>query len=205
MNGFDVYKTYLGIKSHFKNPTYDYSKYGNVKAKLDTFLARSDRYFFERIAKKYNKQEIVELFVANFLMNENVWIGDFLTSEQESVYVQWRKRQESIEYTFQQDVYKICDILENNNKKFDDLFRCDGGHPKIFCLVLQNEISPETYVILETLLKFNNDFDMKLKDDPAYNSMSLRYKKYAAFVDTNTKQKYYRKTLVEAINRYAVA
>lgn len=205
MNGFDVYKTYLGIKSHFKNPTYDYSKYGNVKAKLDTFLSRSDRHFFERISKKYNKQQIIDMFVANFLANENVWIGDFLTTELESIYSDWRKRQESIEYTFEQDVYKICDILENHNKKFDDLFVCNNGHPKIFCLVLQKEISPETYVILENLLKFNKDFDAQLKHDPAYNSMALRYKKYATFVDLQGKQKNYRKKLVEAINRYAVA
>ena len=205
MNGFDVYRTYLGIKSHFKNPTYDYSRYGNVKAKHETFLARTDRSFFERIAKKYNQQEIVDLFVANFLQNENVWIGDFLTPEMESVYVDWRRRQESIEYIFEQDVERICDILENCNKKFDDLFRCENGHPKIFCLMLQREITPETYAILEKLLHFNRDFDLQLRDDAAYNNMSLKYKKYGSFVNIDGKEKMYRKKLIEAINRYAVA
>lgn len=205
MDAFTVYKTYLGIKSHFKSPSYDYTKYGNVKAKPETYISRKDRSFFERISKKYRDDEIVNLFVANFLNNENVWIGDFLTTEMEDVYQDWCRRRESIEYLFEQDVNRICDHLENHNMKFDDLFDCKQSHPQIFKFVMQKEITPETYVILDQLLEFNNDFDKKLRNDPAYNNMICKFKKYRSFLDVTGKRKHYKKILVDTVNMYALA
>ena len=204
MDAFAVYKTYLGIKSHFTNANYDYTKYGGTKAKYSTFLNRNDRYFFERISKKYQDDQIINLFVANFLNNENVWIGDFLTNQMEDVYTEWCRRNESIEYNFENDVDAICNHLEHHNKKFDDLFACDNGHPEIFKMLLRKQICAETYVILENLLDFNRRFDALLCNDGAYNSMALRYKKYKPFVKISN-IKNYRKKLLDNINRYAVA
>lgn len=205
MDAFTVYKTYLGIKSHFTNPSYDYTRYGNAKAKHSTFLSRKDRYFFERISKKYKDDQIINLFVSNFLMNENVWIGDFLTVQLEDVYKDWCKRNESIEYNFEQDVESICNHLENHGKKFDDLFSCQGSHPELFKLLMQKQITPETYVILDCILGFNKQFDRILSGDAAYNNMSLKFKKYKAFLNIKPQQNLYKKKLLDQINRYALA
>jgi hypothetical protein len=204
MDAFNVYKTYLGIKSHFTNPTYDYKKYGKVKAKRSTFLNRKDKYFFERISKKYTDDQIVNLFVSNFLISENIWIGDFLTVRLEEVYKQWCKRNESIEYMFDQDVEIICNHLEKENKKFEDLFKCKNSHPEIFKMVMRNQITPETYVILDKILCFNEQFDRRLFEDTAYSTMSLKFKKYKSFVNINNNKDFYRKKLLDQINRYAL-
>jgi hypothetical protein len=204
MDAFTVYKTYLGIKSHFTSTSYDYTKYGNVKAKRSTFLNRKDKYFFERISKKYRDDQIVNLFISNFLIDENVWIGDFLTTRLEEVYKEWCKRNESIEYNFEQDVETICNHLENNNQKFDDLFSCEGTHPEIFKLLMRKQINPETYVILDFILQFNKQFDRKLSEDAAYSNMSLKFKKYKSFLKIDDIKKY-RKVLLDNINRYSVA
>ena len=205
MDAFGVYKTYLGIKAHFTNPKYDYTIYGSAKAKHSTFANRNDRYFFEKISKKYNDTEIVNLFVANFLNSDSVWIGDFLTTQMEDAYTEWCRRNESIEYHYEQDVETICNHLENHNKKFDDLFVCEQTHPEIFKMVMRKQITPETYVILDGFLNFNSSFDARLQHDAAYTNMSMRYKKYKAFVDVRSNAKMYRKKLLDKINRYALA
>ena len=65
--GFDVFKIYLAIKNHFTTD-YDYIKYGGkVTAKLDSFTKRPDRYFFHKLSKRFNKDDVLDYFVANFL------------------------------------------------------------------------------------------------------------------------------------------
>lgn len=203
MDPFTVYKTYLGIKSHFNNPNYNYSTYGNVKAKYETFLNRNDRYFFQKISKKYRDDEIVNFFVANFLMNENVWVGELLTSETEEVYTEWKRRNESIEYIFEQDISKLCEEIENKNLKFENLFDCENKHPDIFKMLLQNKISPESYIILDKILKFNDFFSKKLSKDISFVTMSRRYKKYSNFVKIDNVDSYSTK-LRNKIQEYAL-
>ncbi len=59
-DGFDVFKTYLGIKLHFTTNTYDWFKYeGKVNCKLDTFTKRNDRYCLQKISTRYPKDEVV--------------------------------------------------------------------------------------------------------------------------------------------------
>lgn len=204
MDAFSVYKIYLGIKSHFNSATYDYTLYGGVNAKYQTFLNRRDRYFFEKISRKYKDDQIVNFFVANFLSNENIWVGDLLTNETEDIYTDWCRRRESIEYIFQQEVDKLCETLENKNMKFDDMFRCENTHPYIFKALLQKQISPETYVIIDKILNFTTSFDVKLQQDPAYNNLSKRYKKYKPFVRIeNTSD--YKKVLREKVQYYSLA
>lgn len=203
MDAFSIYKIYLGIKSHFNSASYDYTMYGSVNAKHQTFLNRRDRYFFEKISRKYKDDEIVNFFVSNFLFNENIWIGDLLTNETEDVYKEWCRRRESIEYIFQQDVDKLCENLENKNMKFDDMFDCKSTHPYIFRLLLQKELSPETYIIMDKILNFSCNFDKKLKDDLAYSTMSNRYKKYKPFVKIDNIDEY-KKVLRDRVKYYSL-
>ena len=43
MNGFDAYKTYLGIKLHFTKKDYDFHRFdGKTKATLESFEKRND-------------------------------------------------------------------------------------------------------------------------------------------------------------------
>ena len=55
MTGYEVYKMYLALKQHFTNDKYDYRKYrGRVNASEKAFEERRDRYFFKKLATKYD-------------------------------------------------------------------------------------------------------------------------------------------------------
>ncbi len=82
MTAFDCYKTYLAIKQHFTQPTYDYFRYhGATKGSVVSFNKRKDKYFFEKMSRQKTDSEIKEYFVANFVYPSNpqsVWIGEII-------------------------------------------------------------------------------------------------------------------------------
>ena len=59
MTSFETYELFLALKQHFSaTNTYDYFKYnGKVKANQDRFRAMRYKYFYEKLAKKYNQKE----------------------------------------------------------------------------------------------------------------------------------------------------
>ena len=81
MTDFEVYKIYLALKLHFSSD-YDYIKYnGKVNASLASYQKRKDQFFFKKLARIYNKEQIEHFFVSNFIENEKMWIGDAFTPE----------------------------------------------------------------------------------------------------------------------------
>ena len=82
MSPFEVYSNFLAFKNHFTKKNYDYFKYcGKTRASLDSFHKRKDRYFFEKISRQKNDEEIKSFFVANFAEcndPERLWIGDII-------------------------------------------------------------------------------------------------------------------------------
>ena len=99
-DGINAYKTYLAIKQHFTS-NYDYQKYnGKVRATEESFLKRRDRFFFKKLEKKYNKQELEMYFVSNFINSTSKWIGNLLSQDSEKVFLDYKKNQQSLTYTF---------------------------------------------------------------------------------------------------------
>ena len=104
MNGFDAYKTYLGIKLHFTKKDYDFHKFdGKTKATLESFEKRNDKYFFTKIAKRYSNT-LVDFFVANLVHDNSKWVGDFVLSDSERVYLSWRKKVDGLWYYLSLDI-----------------------------------------------------------------------------------------------------
>lgn len=190
LNGFDVYCIYVALKSHFKS-SYDYFQYnGKTSVKYDSYLSRNDKIFFEKLAKKYKtKEAVVSFFASNFISNDDLWIGEFSNSENERIYTEWKKRTESLEYTFTNDVDKLVSYLEAGQLEFNELFVCKNKHPLIFKMVLTNTISPETYSILNSILNFHDKFNKELEFDPVWSTLSHKYSKYEKFL-TFDKKKY---------------
>ena len=160
MNAFDVYRTYLAIKAHFCSESYDCSKYGTLmaKAKHETFERRSDRFFIDKISKKYSDSDIVGLMVSNFMENDDLWSRDLLDSSSEANYLAWRKRTESMEYNFTNDMDKIAEFLIENKISFPDIFlpKANRCYPDIVIMTMQKVITPETYAILDIILGFSD-------------------------------------------------
>ena len=191
---FDCYKTYLAMKNHFTKESYDYVKYGGrSRASVASFNKRRDRYFFERMSRKKDDDEIIQYFIANFISSEDpgkVWIGEIIQNG-ETNFKEWQKRNQSLSYLFGNEVEGI---LTRDN--FDSYFHTEGQHPKILKAYLRNEISIETLIILDKILGFVKRFDKKL-DDPIWSTVSLKIKKYGAFLNIDVLR--YRKILKEKV------
>jgi hypothetical protein len=192
---YQVYTEYLALKSHFTNPKYDYFKYNKkVRASLQSFYKRKDRYFFEKISRKYKDEEIVNFLVANFVESTSVnqiWIGEIINSGERNYY-DWIRRQQSLTYLFKE---QSNELLSEN--ELESLFNCIKGHPVILKKYLSGSISLETFTIFDKIFHFSKNFDKRL-DDPVWETVSLKVKKYTPFLNIDVFQ--YKKILRGILN-----
>ena len=192
---FETYQTYLSMKSHFTNPKYDFIKYGGKsRATISSFNKRKDKYWFEKTSRKYSDEEVLNFLLANFVNTDtpqNLWIGEIINSG-ERTYADWMRRKQSMTYIFKEESEKL--LLEN---ELQTVFDCSKGHPLLLKRYLGGEISLETFTILEKVFSFAKNFDKKL-NDPVWESVSLKIKKYIPFININVFQ--YKSILRKIIN-----
>jgi len=186
--GFDVYKTYLAIKLHFTSDTYDYHKYeGKVNCKLDTFTKRNDRYFFHKLSTRYNKDEITDFFVANFIDDGKKWIGSLLRNDGRDIYLDYKKRKESFTYHFRDDCLRMRDDFLSRNISFDVAFNVDNGqHPRVLRLLIQRRISYQTAVVLNHFLNFTKNWDKEITEKVVWPKISFTLTRIKPFITFNT-------------------
>lgn len=180
---FEVYCTFLSLKQHFTNETYDYNKYnGKVNAKLETFYKRKDRYFYEKLSRNKSKKEVFDYFLANFVNAQEpnkLWIGDLKGEQGQEIYLSWLSKTQALSYTFSSDLRKIIEY----NHFFESIKSEKNKHPFILKEFLKNNISIETLVILDSLLNLTQLWDANLFYDPIWQSLKLKIKKYNSFLD----------------------
>jgi len=183
-HGYDVYRCYLAMKQHFSNPKFDFFQYdGRVNVKESTYQQRNDFYFFETVARKYTAQEIKEFLLATFVNSSNpskVWIGDIKRNGKENWSI-WQKKHQALHYTTEQELNSVLDYMDSTGRTFNDMFMCNGGHPPLLKMHLGKKLSVETLMILDMVLGFTKAWDKEL-DDPVWNPLSLKIKKYKPFV-----------------------
>jgi hypothetical protein len=185
--GFEVFKIYLAVKLHFTTDSYDYHKYeGKVNCKLETFTKRNDRYFFHKLSTRYNKDDILEFFVSNFLTDSNKWVKSLTEQDGKDVYTDWKKRNESFDYYFRNDCISIFNDFTNKHLSFDDGFNSFGGqHPRFFQLVLSKKISYETAIVFNHILSYSKRWDKEITEQVVWPIHSKRLEKYTQFVKYN--------------------
>ena len=67
MDPFDVYKIYLAVKLHFTTESYDITKHKfATRGKRETFLKRKDLLVLRKMARDYDRKDIIDILVANF-------------------------------------------------------------------------------------------------------------------------------------------
>ena len=192
---FETYQTYLSMKSHFTNPKYDFIKYGGKsRATMASFNKRKDKYWFEKTSRKYSDEEVLNFLLANFVTTDNpqnLWIGEIINSGERN-YAEWMRRKQSLTYLFKE---QLNELLSEND--LETVFNCSKGHPPLLKKYLGGEISLETLTILEKVFSFVKNFDKKL-DDPVWESVSLKIKKYIPFININVFQ--YKSILRDIVN-----
>lgn len=191
----DTYKTYLSIKNHFTKSSYDYHKYnGKSRANLETFYKRKDRFWFEKLGRQKTDKEIVNFFVANFIVcsdPQSLWIGEII-KEGEERYNNWKEKISLLSDYFKSEIESIF-----TKENFDSMFNIKNNrHPQLLKEYLRGNVSIETMIILDNILNYKNNFDSKLMD-PIWDSVSLKMKKYSSFINVDVFK--YKKILKECV------
>jgi hypothetical protein len=180
MTPFETYQRYISLKNHFSKDTYDFFKYGGKsKISINTYNKRRDRYFFEKISRKYSKKEITEYFVSNFISSDNpsgVWIGEII-QQGEKIYTTWKTNRDRLAYNFEQESKSL---LEESN--IPNIFDCSTGHPIILKKYLAGKLSLELMVIYDMIFNYVKNFDKSLLD-PVWDTISKKIKKYRPFIN----------------------
>ena len=177
---FNTYVKYLAIKKHFSTDGYDYHKYnGKVRASFDKFVTRPDVYFFFKLS---NMEDSEGVLLSNMIVNSNSWIREIVEDTGERNYLVWKKRKESLTYTFKSELNKLLDDYKDN-------FEVKGGqHPHIMSLYLQKQISLETITILSHFANIFEYWEQNIVDKIVAKDIIRLLKKYKPFLEINQKK-----------------
>jgi hypothetical protein len=179
MDGFQTYQTYLSLKLHFSKENYDFFKFnGKSRSKPESFEKRKDKYFFKKISSKFDDTTIIEYFVSLFVNDKTFWIGNILDKDSDEIYKQWKRKTQSLFYTFEQDIDKLI----SKYNKIDNWFKVVNTHPPIIKEYLASNINLETVVILNQLLNFVKDLDKAISDPVIWPDMKRKILKYSPFL-----------------------
>jgi len=174
MNGYQTYQIYQSLKLHFTTD-YDAVKYNYKTAvRQDTFERRRDRYFFEKLSRKFNKEKLIHYFTANLIHDPKVWIGDM----KEETYNEYISRYDKLTYMVTQDMK----LMAEKGYSVDDI--CSASDHNSTKLLLESlradEIHLESVVLVDILVNFLKKLKRDLNDPLGINKelidLLLKYK-----------------------------
>ena len=180
ITAYETFQLYNALKLHFTG-NYDYFKYsGKSNVSIDSFEKRKDKYHFYKLARKYtNKEEMKNFLVANFVDNDQLWVGDLLAEGAQQNYLRRQKSLQSISYIFENDIKDIFEGVEDKNL----LMRCrEGDYPPLLLKYLRREIQIETLCILEKILNFINVWDDCITETIRWPGIKRKIIKYQPFI-----------------------
>lgn len=174
MNGYNAYQIYQSLKLHFTTD-YDAVKYNYKTAvKRDTFERRRDRYFFEKLSRRLNKEKLIDYFTANLIQDPKVWVGDM----KDDTYNDYIARYDMLTYMVTQDMKRMAE----KGYTFNQLCTtCDSftTNPLLEALRM-DEIHLESVVLVDILVNFLNRLKGKMIDPLGINNdlinLLLKYK-----------------------------
>jgi len=175
---FEVYKLYNALKLHFEQDSYDAVKY-NFKTTVNpnSFFKRKDKYFFAKLGK--NQKDLQNFFVFNFI-EDMKYVGDMMDIEGQQNYTKHKKIHESIHREFEKDINTITE-------QFDDLLVVNNINtpPKIIEMWMEEDVSLETVVILNSCTDFVYWEGKKITETLFWPDVSRKIIKYGPFVNFN--------------------
>ena len=193
---FRAWKTYHGMYLHFTG-SYDYFKYfGNAPwgtiASMEKYFAKYEhqtgfswqRGFFTSLGKKMTKEhDLIYYYLSQLtrgINNPSEFLDDY--------YDEYRIKMESFTLHLQRNMKVVVEYMKEYDLKFNELFECDGiNHPPILKLLLGEDISLETFTVLDIILGFTKILDKKLIDSIWRDQKTLCYN-YKPFLEVNVNE-----------------
>jgi hypothetical protein len=191
MKGYDAYRKYVAIKLHFQTD-YDYFKFaGKAKASRESYESRRDKHIFDKMAKVYDEQQYELLLVANFLDGTDAWIGNIASDQGRQKYLSLKKRLQSLQYEFRQNMEHIQSSIDSGFVgSFDVLFKRDGDDtswPPIIDMLTQQDITLESFIIMNKILNFLPKISSSIEEDLVWPEIHKLITKYSPFVRVDLK------------------
>jgi hypothetical protein len=180
MTGFQCYCIFTSLKLHFTSKQYDFFKYGGkTKLKQSNYDIRKDRFFFDKLSKRYSiKEDLIEFLVSNFLIKDSIWVGNLLDAEADAANLKRKKTIQSLSYIFKSDCEKIFSDVENPNT----VLTVNDGYPSLLTNWIYDEISLETLCVLNKILGFLPMWESKITDDIVWPTYMMKIEKYSPFI-----------------------
>lgn len=204
---FKAWKTYHGMYLHFTT-TYDYFKYyGNASwgtiTSMEKYFAKFEhqtgfswqRGFFTSLGKKFD----VELDLIYYFLSQMTRSKMYPTEFLDEYFDEYKNKMDSFSLHLQRNMKSVVEYMKEYDLKFNELFECDGiNHPPILKLLLGEDISLETFTVLDIILDFTKILDKKLIDPIWRDQKALCYN-YKPFLEVNvdSKRRLIRKVLNE--------
>ena len=163
MEGYEVYQTYLALKLHFTKENYNFFIFsGKTRASKQSFEKRKDKYFFKKLGRKFEREELINFFVSHFIHDDGAWIGN-ISVYKSKVYSDWKSKIESLSFIFKNE-------MEN------------GSHPIVLKQHLSGSISLESFVILNKLVNFIPYFNKNIAEPVVWPEIRKKVVKYEPFL-----------------------
>lgn len=199
-----VYKLYLMLKQHF-NGKYDVIKYNwNIRMSDAAYQKRKDKYFFSRLGERFKLNELIFLFMSNFVANQNAWVGDIIDSDAISFYQEYIGKLRRIDYIYEQEVKNIFYFAKNKGITLNEVIRYRPEHNSsyIFKLLQSDLISFETFIILDSFIPIIDEHDKGNELNIVWDKYSVRLKAYRKLLNINIDEA--KKTFIEISREYKV-
>ena len=188
----DIYLMYCAMKAHFGKGKYDFVQYeGKTKVSRDSFYKRKDRYFFARLAKKYDDpKEIQNWLLSNFVKDRKGYIANFTDENYDS----WRLKREGFFDMFAVEMHSLV-------QEFEPLFEVHSNtHPKLLKEYLGKRVSIETMIVLEVLVEYCKNWDKQLSDDIVWQDTRKLMNDYKRFLTIDPRK--YKIKLLKLIEEF---
>ena len=176
--GYGSYLLFLALRTHFTSQKYDFFRMnGKLRASKESYLRRNDKWFYEKLAKENNAEELRDHYVAN-LLEDKQYILEFTDEEASMVHADYKRRKQSLSYVCANDMDRVF----NQDDPRVSFATSQDRYPHIVILFLRKSISLETMVILDDFIGYVDKFDKYYEDDVIWPKISLKVKKFRPFL-----------------------
>lgn len=163
------------MKLHFTKNNYNYFK-SHSSASLEAFSKRKDYHFFNKLAKKYSSEQIVDFLVSQFIVDKNFWIGDSFNTKSHDIYMCYIKVKHSLSTVYKKDLEFLY-----NTYTYNELYIPTKGYPKIISAYLGDLVRLETLVLLDAYIDWTSKID--ILECLVWSPLSFKINKFKPFLE----------------------
>lgn len=179
----NCFRDYVTLKLHFNEESFIWHPEIGRKISADALMRRKDSAFFEALNRKHpDTEDRRDYLISGFLLNKDLWIGEFLEKEVVAFHKQRMVRVHSLEHVFASDCENIRDYMLETQKKISDLLKLtDNDRPPIIAerSDILGGVTDETLSILD--LAF--DYTSQESENPVWSKTRLKLRKYKRFLE----------------------